>query len=113
MRDDQATTNAHMAPGGVYGPVTAIALDDGIALALVLDDEGEAWPWVVLYGSDGEPPGCSCRCCAPHEQGGRLRGDHAEAVGLTCGAPTVSGRPCRNLVQRGERCDVHQGEGGI
>ncbi|BCT75984.1 hypothetical protein SCMU_18260 [Sinomonas cyclohexanicum] len=43
-----------------------------------------------------------------HEQLGRLPARYAAALGLTCGATTRHGRPCRNPVHaHGDRCPHH------
>src|SRR5690606_31092446 len=80
------------------------------ALGWTVDEDGSVWPWVLdLAGETRE--GCACRECAPHEHGrlGSLPTEVLERLGLTCGAPTAQGRPCRQRVaERGDRCGHHR-----
>lgn len=91
-------------------PSTRVELADGFELAECIGTDGDATIW--LLSPDGDAGhGNAGPAAAPHEQEGALPRDYRRRLGLTCGAPTRSKRPCGALVRTfGAHCGHHQGE---
>ncbi|WP_146207412.1 hypothetical protein [Nocardioides silvaticus] len=94
-------------------PSRTVDLDNGWAASVCVGPDGGETCW-LLSPQPGEPTGCICADCAPHEQDGPLPlGWHRVGSSTydypTCGAlTTTTGQPCRFPVTRpGDRCHHH------
>lgn len=87
-------------------PATALNLDADTYAAWVVSPDGARWPWLIRSDGNGQPGGCRCRDCAPHDQLGRLPDAFHP---LRCRRPRADGRPCRRAVaQPGAACHYHR-----
>ncbi len=59
-----------------------VPLDHGAILAMVVDNTGEPWPWLLNPGGDTEQAGCRCPICCAHDQPGDLPGLYAARLRL-------------------------------
>lgn len=93
---------------------TGVDVGQGYVLAWSIGPDGDAWPVLADVRQDGEQL-LPCRpnhfrALTPHEMTGQLP---AEFQVVRCGAPTRSGKPCRNAVSRiGQRCMHHSAAAG-
>jgi hypothetical protein len=91
-----------------------VCLDNGDFLALTVTSDGSWRPWVMRDLPEDPDPcdnGCWDRCCAPHDQLGKLPAEFRERLVPLCGRPTKKGRPCRIPVSRpGATCELHEGQ---
>lgn len=94
---------------------TAADLGGARWLAWFIDVDGaRCGPYLVDRQIDCPtlvPNGRGIEALAPHERTGRLPGELQDRLGLVhrCGAPTKTGRPCRQPVHTADqRCHVHE-----
>jgi hypothetical protein len=85
-------------------PSSTIELDNGTRLAEAVHVDGSRSLW-LMQDPEGTP-GCPDRCCSPHEDLGKLPAAYRARISV-CGAPTRTGRPCRNLTPPGQLCRCH------